>query len=135
MKVKNYNLNVRDSDFKNAFLGILNFTVGILKATLMLVTTLCQWLYDDVRFKMLVTYKIGHQHPNWHRHILSPISVTNIDVAVFFYFSPFEAMSHGDLDLFNIVLSKKIYFMMSYVVMKIRLGCPRDLKSGNRKNQ
>ena len=32
-KVKNYNLNVteiRDSDFKNAFRGIFNFTVGIL---------------------------------------------------------------------------------------------------------
>ena len=32
-KVKNYNLNVtevRDSDFKNAFLDIFNFTVGIL---------------------------------------------------------------------------------------------------------
>ena len=32
-KVKNYNLNVtevRDSDFKNAFPGIFNFTVGIL---------------------------------------------------------------------------------------------------------
>ena len=31
--VKNYNLNVtevRDSDFKNAFQGIFNFTVGIL---------------------------------------------------------------------------------------------------------
>ena len=31
--VKNYNLNVteiRDPDFKNAFLGIFNFTVGIL---------------------------------------------------------------------------------------------------------
>ena len=35
-KVKNYNLNVkefRDSDFKNAFLGIFNFTVGILVPT------------------------------------------------------------------------------------------------------
>ena len=33
-KVKNYNLNVtvdRDSDFKNAFPGIFNFTVGILE--------------------------------------------------------------------------------------------------------
>ena len=33
-KVKNYNSNVienRDSDFKNAFSGILNFTVGILQ--------------------------------------------------------------------------------------------------------
>ena len=33
IKVKNYNLNVtevRDSDFKNAFPGIFNFTVGIL---------------------------------------------------------------------------------------------------------
>ena len=33
LKVKNYNLNVteiRDSDFKNAFPGIFNFTVGIL---------------------------------------------------------------------------------------------------------
>ena len=32
-KVKNYNLNVTevlDSDFKNAFPGIFNFTVGIL---------------------------------------------------------------------------------------------------------
>ena len=32
-KVKNYNLNVtevRDSDFKNAFPGIFNLTVGIL---------------------------------------------------------------------------------------------------------
>ena len=32
-KVKNYNLNeteVRDSDFKNAFPGIFNFTIGIL---------------------------------------------------------------------------------------------------------
>ena len=31
--MKNYNLNVTevlDSDFKNAFLGIFNFTVGIL---------------------------------------------------------------------------------------------------------
>ena len=35
-------------------------------------------------------------------------------------------MSHGDLDLFNIVLNKKIYFMMSYVVMKNRLGYPRE---------
>ena len=36
-KVKNYNLNVtevRDSDFKNAFPGIFNFTVGILPGTL-----------------------------------------------------------------------------------------------------
>ena len=35
-KVKNYNLNVtevRDSDFKNAFPRIFNFTVGILKTT------------------------------------------------------------------------------------------------------
>ena len=34
VKVKNYNLNVtevRDSDFKNAFTGIFNFTVGILR--------------------------------------------------------------------------------------------------------
>ena len=34
-KVKNYNLNVteiRDSDFKNAFPGIFNFTVGIPKS-------------------------------------------------------------------------------------------------------
>ena len=33
-KVKNYNLNVTeipDSDFKNAFPGIFNFTVGILE--------------------------------------------------------------------------------------------------------
>ena len=33
LKVKNYNLNVtelRDSDFKNAFPGIFNLTVGIL---------------------------------------------------------------------------------------------------------
>ena len=33
LKVKNYNLNVtevRDSDFKNAFSRIFNFTVGIL---------------------------------------------------------------------------------------------------------
>ena len=33
VKVKNYNLNVtevRDSDFKNAFPGIFNFTIGIL---------------------------------------------------------------------------------------------------------
>ena len=32
-KVKNYNLNVtevRDSDFKNAFPGIINFIIGIL---------------------------------------------------------------------------------------------------------
>ena len=36
-KVKNYNLNVteiRDSDFKNDFSGIFNFTVGILLAIL-----------------------------------------------------------------------------------------------------
>ena len=35
-KVKNYNLNVtevRDSDFKNTFPGIFNFTVGILLTT------------------------------------------------------------------------------------------------------
>ena len=35
-KVKNYNLNVtevRDSDFKNAFPEIFNFTVGILEGT------------------------------------------------------------------------------------------------------
>ena len=34
-KIKNYNLNVtevRDSDFKNAFPGIFNFTVGILSS-------------------------------------------------------------------------------------------------------
>ena len=33
VKVKNYNLNlteIRDSDFKNAFPGTVNFTVGIL---------------------------------------------------------------------------------------------------------
>ena len=37
VKVKNYNLNVteiRDSDFKNAFSGIFNFTVGILVSVL-----------------------------------------------------------------------------------------------------
>ena len=33
---------------------------------------------------------------------------------------PFEAMLHGDLGLFNIVLNKKMYFMMSFVVMKIK---------------
>ena len=35
-QVKNYNLNVtevRDLDFKNAFTGIFNFTVGILSVT------------------------------------------------------------------------------------------------------
>ena len=41
--------------------------------------------------------------------------VTNSDHGL-----PFEVMSHGDLGSFNIVLNKKIYFMMSSVVMKTR---------------
>ena len=38
-KVKNYHLNVtevRDSDFKNAFSGIFNFTVGILVSRILI---------------------------------------------------------------------------------------------------
>ena len=63
-------------------------------ATVMLVTTLCWWLYDGDRFKMLMpeslclwffVYSIGHQQPTavtikFHLQHLS-WHVTNIDVA------------------------------------------------------
>ena len=42
--VKNYNLNVtevRDSDFKNAFPGIFNYTVGILIVTYPICVKIC----------------------------------------------------------------------------------------------
>ena len=64
-------------------------------ATVMLVRTLCWWLYDGSRPKMLVTesvcwqffthigdfFNINHRPSSWwHQHKPSPISFTNIDV-------------------------------------------------------
>ena len=67
------------------------------RRTLMLMTTLCWWFYDGDRFKMLVTDSLCrrlfrnendcYNILNWlttsgtcHQHILSPTSVTDIDV-------------------------------------------------------
>ena len=64
-----------------------------LVATVMLVATSCWWLYDGDRLKMLVTeslFWLLFNVLNWsrisqsrHQHISSPISVMNIDEAVF----------------------------------------------------
>ena len=64
-------------------------------AMVMLMKILCWWLYDGDRFKMFVTHYVGEFlsvsvtnisnrsriSQSYHQHILSPTSVTNINIA------------------------------------------------------
>ena len=69
-KVKNYNLNVtevRDSDFKNAFPGIFNFTVGILKC---LLSSAWKWKMSYTKkTKLIRIFQVGLEK-GWKNNFL-----------------------------------------------------------------
>ena len=92
----------RKYDTRNENIRVKSGAQTVQMVTVMLVTSLCWWLYDGDRFEMLVTESlcwwffslcwwffqciksvtnILNRSPTSYQHIWSPASVTNIDVA------------------------------------------------------